>query len=1201
MLNRVNAIVLLLIPFLAIVPAQADIWHVNVANGSGVEDGTSWASAFTTLQPALDAAATDGGGEVWVAQGIYGEPRGGAHGAVMLREGVEVYGGFAGAETARDQRDYKSFPVLIDGSAALGGLPAIHVVIGADNARLDGVAVAGGSAQGSGTDGGGGGMLNTSASPTVANCLFFLNDGFLGGAVLNAFSNARFEGCTFSENTTGSLSGSGGAAANLGGAPQFMDCRFLTNTAVLGGGVYNTSNTAATYLDCYFEANDASLNGGAMYNDQSTPAFLNCAFSKNTATSFGGAAENSVGVMASYVDCAFNENTGSYAGAFYNSNKANVSFTRCTFEDNAAKVSGGAIWATGSSTLTLNECTFDRNIAQSGLAGAVFLDVSTAVAANCAFNGNEANFGGAMHLLASSLNLDACAFMGNKAVSKSGGAIHADSAAGIVIANSTFGGNSALNSGGALLLDAFPVQVTNCVFDKNTAVFGGAVSLGSAPDSQTFSRCLFTGNSATTGGGLAVFGGRLKLVNSIFANNDANDAAGGGGAIANIYGGQLDMRNCTLYDNSTLGIGGGLATDLASKTTVRNSVLWNNTPDEIYTITPPATVISFSDVRGGYPGDSNIDIEPRLAFPEMGDYRLLPDSPAVDTGTDQNAPATDFTGMARPDGAAVDMGAYELPTADKDGDGLPDAYEAAGDTDGDGTPDIDDTDSDDDGINDGDEYLNRLDPTDPTDADADLDGDGLSSRDEVLTHGTDPRKADSDDDGLSDSDEIARGLDPLDPDTDGDFMSDGYEVSVGLNPKVPDATGDPDNDGLTNFEESQAQSNPFDPADPPSDVFVAKSGSDETGDGTQNTPWASIMFAMAEVTTYSTLNHPVTINVQPGTYDERVELAPHVTLRGANRDTTIIQHYNANEPEHVVVSGAENTNLENFTVTLPGLHPTVTVLVQIDDVDTDVYNCILDSGDNLFSIGLLIGGKGSSTAEVRDCTVRRVQYGVQAVDTAANINHNMFEDIRRDAVFVRLPVTKQGAAETPLLGDQQNIATTGFNWFRRVDGMFVKNANPNRTLAEYNDWGVYTDIEIEAKVDGNVDFVPFIGKALGPGSVVVNLTDSETDAQVPATANASVTLPGLSLTGVRDAETGLFVFTGVSAGSWTVQAQAANYQAANSSVTVNIGGVKSLTLALTKEEVVPPPPGCGNLGGFKGEYAFAGMCLLLLGCRRKRK
>src|SRR5690606_27922041 len=42
------------------------------------------------------------------------------------------------------------------------------------------------------------------------------------------------------------------------------------------------------------------------------------------------------------------------------------------------------------------------------------------------------------------------------------------------------------------------------------------------------------------------------------------------------------------------------------------------------------------------------------------DFRLLPDSPAIDAGTATDAPATDFLGNARPIAEGIDIGAFEM-------------------------------------------------------------------------------------------------------------------------------------------------------------------------------------------------------------------------------------------------------------------------------------------------------------------------------------------------------------------------------------------------------------------------------------------------------------------------------------------------------------------------------------------------------------
>ena len=84
--------------------------------------------AFTDLQDAFDAALANGDGidEIWVAGGTYyptyrmdenpdyGETEPNDRAVVFAPWGnVEVYGGFTGDETQRDQRDIDANPTII--------------------------------------------------------------------------------------------------------------------------------------------------------------------------------------------------------------------------------------------------------------------------------------------------------------------------------------------------------------------------------------------------------------------------------------------------------------------------------------------------------------------------------------------------------------------------------------------------------------------------------------------------------------------------------------------------------------------------------------------------------------------------------------------------------------------------------------------------------------------------------------------------------------------------------------------------------------------------------------------------------------------------------------------------------------------------------------------------------------------------------
>jgi len=107
---------------------------------------------------------------------------------------------------------------------------------------------------------------------------------------------------------------------------------------------------------------------------------------------------------------------------------------------------------------------------------------------------------------------------------------------------------------------------------------------------------------------------------------------------------------------------------------VTNSIFFGNVKcwspavhDEIYDSTGLA-MVTYSDIRGGYAGEGNIDADPMFVDSDSGDYHLQPGSPCIDTGDNEGVPpglTTDFEGNPRiVDGdsdsvAVVDMGADE--------------------------------------------------------------------------------------------------------------------------------------------------------------------------------------------------------------------------------------------------------------------------------------------------------------------------------------------------------------------------------------------------------------------------------------------------------------------------------------------------------------------------------------------------------------
>ena len=188
----------------------------------------------------------------------------------MLKNGVSVYGGFAGTETLLSQRDPSANPTILSGDIGTVNDTsdnAYHVVVGSgtnSTAVLDGVTITAGNGNGSGDDGKGGGLYNNDGSPTVSNV-------------------------TLSNNTAGQGGGMYNDHTSTGSSPTLTNVTFDSNSASYGGGLYNLVGSNATLTNVTFYNNHASPRGGAIYNNNSTPVLTNVTFGANTAPGGGSA------------------------------------------------------------------------------------------------------------------------------------------------------------------------------------------------------------------------------------------------------------------------------------------------------------------------------------------------------------------------------------------------------------------------------------------------------------------------------------------------------------------------------------------------------------------------------------------------------------------------------------------------------------------------------------------------------------------------------------------------------------------------------------------------------------------------------------------------------------------------------------------------------------------------------------------------
>jgi hypothetical protein len=300
-ISRVFCVLFVIFFILSVTPLQAahaaGIRYAKpAATGSG--DCSSWANACT-FQNALTGAAS--GDELWVAAGGYKPTTGTDRSATFqLKSGVAIYGGFAGTETARSQRNPAVNVTTLSGEIGAAGYSdnSYHIVTGATGATLDGFTITAGNANGSGgyTDYGGG-MWNNNSSPVLTNLALRGNAANYGAGMLNyGGSNPSLTNVTFSGNAAAHNGGglfnsysdpiltnvtiSGNTAANWGGGllndgnPTMTNVTFAGNSAAVGGGIYTYGSRTPHIYNTILWGNTAA-DGAQVYNDSGTPILSN--------------------------------------------------------------------------------------------------------------------------------------------------------------------------------------------------------------------------------------------------------------------------------------------------------------------------------------------------------------------------------------------------------------------------------------------------------------------------------------------------------------------------------------------------------------------------------------------------------------------------------------------------------------------------------------------------------------------------------------------------------------------------------------------------------------------------------------------------------------------------------------------------------------------------------------------------------------
>ena len=488
--------------------------------------------------------------------------------------------------------------------------------------------------------------------------------------ILTGTIGVNISGVTIQNGRPGLSAYGGGILINSGAQLSLTGSSVISNTALYGGGLNNSGGMMALANSSVISGT-ASDGGGGIYNGGGGAVTLTNSSVIDSIAGAGGGILNDDGALTmtgSTIrhNSAFPISGGGGGGIFNGRGGTLIMIASTVLSNTSAFGSGGGGIFNDGGTLTLTGTSVSYNgvLAVSGFGGGGGI-----------FNDS----GGALAMIASSV-------LSNTSDNGFGGGIFNGDGSTLTVTTSAIAGNTTFSIGGGILNSGALTVITSTVVG-NTAWSGGGGILSDG--TLTLANSTVSGNSVTEGGGGILSDGTLTVANSTLSGNNAAD--GGGGVF--VYGGLLNLNNVTLTNNaadsdsSGMGDGGGIYI-LAGTVNVTNTLVAGNSDYSPITSTlhPDA---SGTFISGGYnlvgvvtgttgftaTGDMT-NIAPLLGpLQDNGGptltHALLSGSAGIDAGnpappgTGGNAcRATDQRGVARPQGSACDIGAFEAQVAD---------------------------------------------------------------------------------------------------------------------------------------------------------------------------------------------------------------------------------------------------------------------------------------------------------------------------------------------------------------------------------------------------------------------------------------------------------------------------------------------------------------------------------------------------------
>ncbi len=384
---------------------------------------------------------------------------------------------------------------------------------------------------------------------TIELCTFENNHAL--GTANNTYNDHHDTSSGINKN----LTGHGGAISfDIGASDSsIINSTFINNTAVLYGGAvhFREGATEDKIINSTFEKNYASEDGGALFVNGFDCELHNSTFYDNYAGDDGGAIYwNGGDGIIHNITCVNNRGISSHGNSKGGSLCLvgdNMVLSDSTFNQSYAKVTGGAIFATGN-YVNITGCDFyDCNVSNS-TGGAIQILGDHILVSDCTVEECHATYGSAIYAEGQYTQVVNSTFTRNNAT-EDGGAVYV-SGDYSELHNSTFTYNIAGDDGGAIYWEGDYGTIYNITCENNKGISlddsnsnGGTICI--TGNDITLSESTFVNSSAVSyGGAIYVTGNRVSIETSEFETCNSTTQ---GGAIY-ILGNETVISQCIFED-----------------------------------------------------------------------------------------------------------------------------------------------------------------------------------------------------------------------------------------------------------------------------------------------------------------------------------------------------------------------------------------------------------------------------------------------------------------------------------------------------------------------------------------------------------------------------------------------------------------------------------------------------------------------------